>query len=73
MSGWCLVSFADDVRFPYEQMSNKVKVEHLPAIYIYTWNPNDPCFDWKFGLVLGGWVPSKIKVIKGFQVYIYIE
>ena len=26
------------------------------------WNPNDPCFDWNFGLVLGGW-PSKMEVI----------
>ena len=30
-------------------------------IYIlYTWNPNGaPCFDWKFGLVLGGKDPFK--------------
>ena len=30
--------------------------------YVYTWNPNDPCFDWSLGLVLGGW-PSKIEII----------
>ena len=23
-------------------------------IYIHTWNPNDPCFDWNFDLVLEG-------------------
>ena len=28
----------------------------------WKWNPNDPCFDWKLGLVFGGW-PSKIEVI----------
>ena len=39
-------------------------------IYLYTWNPNDPCFDCIFGLVLGG-EPSKIEVSLGFQVYIY--
>ena len=38
---------------------------------IGTWNPTDPCFDWNFGLVLGGENPSKTEVIKGFQVYTY--
>ena len=23
-------------------------------IYIYTWNPNDPCFAWSLGFVLRG-------------------
>ena len=35
----------------------------------YTWNPNDPCFDWNFGLVLGGW-PSQIEVIWVPGIYI---
>ena len=33
---------------------------------VYTWNPNDLCFCWKFGLVLGVW-PAKIGSL-GFQV-----
>ena len=42
-------------------------------IIIYTWNPIDPCFDWNFGLVLRGWVPSKIEVswVLGKYIYIY--
>ena len=35
----------------------------------YTWNPNDPCFDWNFGLVLGGW-PSQIEVMWVPGIYI---
>ena len=31
-------------------------------IYIYTCNPNDPCFDVKRPC-FGGWVPPKIEVI----------
>ncbi len=33
---------------------------------------DDPCFDWKFGLLLGGW-PSKIEVMAGLSVYIIIH
>ena len=29
------------------------------------------CFDWKFGLVLGGWVPSRIEVIWVPGIYTY--
>ena len=32
--------------------------------YIFTKNPNDPCFDWKMG---GG--PSKIEVIAALGIY----
>ena len=28
------------------------------CIYIYTWNPNVPCFDWSLGLLLEGWSPK---------------
>ena len=32
-----------------------------------SWNPkNDHCFDWSLGLVLEGWVPSKIGRSVGF-------
>ena len=24
------------------------------TLTLYTWSPNDPCFGWSFGLVLGG-------------------
>ena len=34
------------------------------SIYIYLEPFHDPCFDWKFGLVLGGWVPSTIEDIE---------
>ena len=27
-------------------------------VHVYTWNPNDPCFDWNFGRVLEGWSPK---------------
>ena len=37
--------------------------------YKFAWNPNDPCFDWSLGLVLGGENPSKIEVRTGFQVH----
>jgi len=26
---------------------------------LYTWNPNDPCFEWKFGLLLEASNPQK--------------
>ena len=32
---------------------------------------DDPCFDWNFGLVLGGCWPSKIEVIGALGVYLY--
>ena len=44
-------------------------------IYILTWNPNDPCFDWNVGLVLD-WSRLKIedKQVPGqyYSMYIYI-
>ena len=33
-----------------------------------TWNPNDPCFDWK-GPCFGGFFSPKIEEIHRFQVY----
>ena len=41
---------------------------HIPSIY--TWNPNDPCFDWKRPCFGGGW-SSKIKVIWVPSIYVY--
>ena len=40
-------------------------------IYIYTWNPNDPCFCWKRSLVFGVWKPFKNRGHWGSR-YIYI-
>ena len=42
---------------------------------IYTWSPNDPCFDWSLGLVLGG-LTLKNRNHLGSRytcVYIYIS
>ena len=39
------------------------KINRPHDVGIYSWNPNGHCFDWNFGLVLGGWVPSKIEVV----------
>ena len=39
-------------------------------IYIYTWNPNGPCFEWSLGLLLEGSNP-KIEDISRFQVYVF--
>ena len=41
---------------------------NMKKIYIYAWNPNDPCFDWKrpsFGL------KTKDKWVPGIHIYIY--
>ena len=41
------------------------------SIYIYTWNPNDPCFDWK-GPCFGGLKPKNRGQIGSRYIYIYI-
>ena len=43
------------------------------GVWAGTYNPNDPCCDWNFGLVLEGW-PSKIQFSWGSRyIYIYIH
>ena len=42
------------------------------SIYIYTWNPNDPCFDWK-GPCFGGLKPKNRGQIGSRYIYIYLS
>ena len=53
-----------------EDMRRRISA-HGSVIRIYLEPFDDPCIDWKFGLVLGGLVPSKIEVI--WVIYIYID
>ena len=40
---------------------------------IYTWNPNDPCFEWSSGLLLEGLNPKiEDNQVPGISIYIYI-
>ena len=58
----------------YKHQKNVYNYTHTSTYYhmisyicicIYTWNPNDPCFDWKFGLLFEGSTRTN-----RFQVYI---
>ena len=48
-------------------LSYEPNVQNLKMVYIDTWNPNDPCFEWSLGLLLEGSNP-KIEDISRFQV-----
>ena len=39
--------------------------------YLYTWNPNDPCFDWNFGLPFGGLTFKDRSHLGSKYIYIY--
>ena len=72
---------AKNNEFPEAKLSGSTNVHLISLIfiniyiYILTWNPNDPCFDWNVGLVLD-WSRLKIedKQVPGqyYSMYIYI-
>ena len=45
---------------------------YFDTIYLYTWNPNDLCFDWSLGLLLQG---SKPKIednqVPGIDTFVF--
>ena len=47
---------------PYVELNKYKIIYNYTYIHIYTWNPKDPCFDWK-GLLLGELTKTKIEII----------
>ena len=43
---------------PRNAKVKNVWVQLICNVYINTWNPNDPCFDWSLGLLSEGWSPK---------------
>ena len=47
-------------------------IHHYIIIYIYTWNPNDPCFDWKRPS-FGGFKPEKKGPFRWSNEFVYFH